>query len=66
MLHLKHGFVWLWKLDTSKVDKKYLESLEMWWRRIENVIWADRVRNDKYFFETRRKEHPTCNKNKKG
>ena len=29
-----------------KVDKKYLESLEMWrWRRMEKISWTDRVRN---------------------
>jgi hypothetical protein len=30
-----------------KVDRKYLESFEMWcWRRMEKIIWADRVRNE--------------------
>jgi hypothetical protein len=29
-----------------KVDQKYLESFEMWcWRRVENIIWIDRVKN---------------------
>jgi len=28
-----------------KVDRKYLETLEMWcWRRPENIRWTDRVR----------------------
>jgi hypothetical protein len=31
-----------------KVDQKYLESFEMcFWRRMENVIWTERVRNNK-------------------
>jgi hypothetical protein len=31
-----------------KVDRKYLESFEMWcWRRMENIIWTDRVRTKK-------------------
>ena len=30
-----------------KIDKKYLESFEMWFRRrMENVSWTDRVRNE--------------------
>jgi hypothetical protein len=29
-----------------KIDKKYLESFEMWcWRRIEKIVWTVRVRN---------------------
>ena len=30
-----------------KVDEKYLESFEMWcWRRMEKVIWTERVKNE--------------------
>jgi hypothetical protein len=30
-----------------KVDQKYLEIFEMWcWRRMEKIIWTDRVRNE--------------------
>jgi hypothetical protein len=30
-----------------KVDQKYLESFEtLCWRRLENIIWTDRVRNE--------------------
>ena len=30
-----------------EVEQKYLESLEMrWWRRVEKLSWADRVRNE--------------------
>jgi hypothetical protein len=29
-----------------KVDRKYLESFEMWcWRRMEKISWTDRVKN---------------------
>ena len=29
-----------------KVDRKYLESFEMWcWRKMEKISWTDHVRN---------------------
>ena len=35
----------IWTL--RKVDQKYLESFEMCcWRRMENISWTDRVRNE--------------------
>jgi hypothetical protein len=35
----------IWKL--GKVDHKYLESFKMWyWRRMEEISWTDRVRNE--------------------
>jgi hypothetical protein len=34
-----------WKFRA--VDKKHLESFEMWcWRRMEKISWADHVRNE--------------------
>jgi hypothetical protein len=31
----------------GKVDRKYLESFDMWcWRRMEKISWTDRVRNE--------------------
>jgi len=34
-----------WKLRNP--DQKYVESFEMWyWRRMEKIIWTDRVRNE--------------------
>jgi hypothetical protein len=31
----------------GKVDRKYLESFEMWcWRSMEKISWTDRVRNE--------------------
>ena len=34
-----------WTLRT--IDKKYLESFEMWcWRRMEKISWTDHVRNE--------------------
>ena len=34
-------------LDSLVSDQKYLESFEMWyWRRMEKISWADRVRNE--------------------
>jgi len=33
-------------LTLRKVDRKYLESYEMWcWRRMEKISWTDRVGN---------------------
>ena len=35
-----------------KVDQKYLESFEMWcWRRLWEIIWTNRVRNEEVFIE---------------
>jgi hypothetical protein len=35
------------KWTLRKVDQKYLESFEMWcWRRMEEISWTDRVRNE--------------------
>jgi hypothetical protein len=35
------------KMAPRKEDQKYLESFDMWcWRRIEKIIWTDRVRNE--------------------
>jgi hypothetical protein len=31
----------------GKVYQKYLESFDMWcWRRMEKIVWTDRVRNE--------------------
>jgi hypothetical protein len=36
------------------VDQKHLESSEMWcWRRMENISWADHVRNGEVLLESR-------------
>jgi hypothetical protein len=35
----------MWTL--GKVDRKYLESFDMWcWRRMEKISWTDCVRNE--------------------
>jgi hypothetical protein len=35
----------IWTLQ--KPDPKYLESFKMWcWRKMEKIIWTDRVRNE--------------------
>jgi hypothetical protein len=50
---LVKGYIWnialysaeSWKL--RNLDQKYVESFEMWcWRRMEKIIWNDRVRNE--------------------
>ena len=52
-------------LTLRKVDQKYLESFGMrCWRRIKEIIWIDRVRNEEVLH--RGKEYPTCNKRKEG
>jgi hypothetical protein len=44
----------MWTL--RQVDQKYLESFEMWcWRRMEKIIWTDRVRNEEVLH---RVDHP--------
>ena len=38
--------VWCWNLDSSESNQKYLERVEMrCCRRMEKIIWTDRVRN---------------------
>ena len=46
-------YIWsiaLYGVETSilrEIYQKYLESFEMWcWRRMEKIIWTDRVRNE--------------------
>lgn len=45
--HLEHSFfgVEIWIL--RKVDRKYLETAEMWcWSRKEHICWTDSVENE--------------------
>ena len=38
-----------------QADQKYLGRFEMWcWRRMENISWADRLKNEEYYTESRR------------
>ena len=38
-----------WTLRAA--DQKYLESFEMWfWRRMEKITWAERVKNEVPYF----------------
>jgi hypothetical protein len=43
-------FIALYGAETwtfQKVEQKYLEGFEVWcWRRMEKIIWTDRVRNE--------------------
>ena len=46
-------YIWcvaLYVVETStllKISQQYLERSEMWcWRRLEKIIWTDRVRNE--------------------
>jgi len=37
-----------------KVDKKYMESFDMWcWRRMEKIGWTDHVRNEEVLVTVR-------------
>jgi hypothetical protein len=48
-----------------KVDKKYLESFDMWsWRRMEKISWTDRVRNEEVSHSQAGEERSTYNKPK--
>jgi len=55
-----------WTLQ--KVNQKYLESFEMWcWRRIEKIIWTDRVRNEEMLhYSQGGEEYPTYSNKKEG
>jgi hypothetical protein len=52
MLHLE--CVALYGAETGTVwgvDQKQLESFKIWcWRRMENIIWTDHVRNEEVLF----------------
>ena len=40
------SYAWYWRMDTLKVDQKFLSS-EIWcWRRIMKISWTDHVRNE--------------------
>jgi hypothetical protein len=48
-----------WTLRT--VDKKYLGNFEMWcWRRMEKVIWTDRVISGEVLYRSIFKEGETA------
>jgi hypothetical protein len=51
-----------------KVDQKYSESVELCcWRRMENVIWSNCVKNTRNIkWSQGRKEHLIYNKNEEG
>jgi hypothetical protein len=41
-----------------KIDKKYLESFEMWcWRRMEKISWTDRVRNEEVLHRVKKERN---------
>jgi hypothetical protein len=47
MPHLGHSFYGAETLTLRAVDKKHLESFEMWsCRRMEKISWTDHVRNE--------------------
>ena len=50
-----------------KADQKYLENSEILsWRRMEKIIWIDRVKNEGLLHRSKAKRNirPTNNKNK--
>ena len=51
-----------------KVDRIYLESLEMWfWKRMEKIGWTDCVRNEEVLRNSQgAEEYTTYNKRKEG
>ena len=47
-----------WTLQT--VDQKHLENFEMCWRRMEKIIWTDRVRSEEVLLKSQgTEEYPT-------
>jgi hypothetical protein len=48
-----------------KLDRKYLESFEMWcWRRMEKISWTDPINNEAVLHRV--KEYSSHNKTKEG
>ena len=39
-----------------KVNRKYLESCEMFWRRLDKISWTDRVRNEELVHRVKEKK----------
>jgi len=53
----------IWAL--RKADQNYLESSEMWLRRMEKFSWTDRCGKRKSITKSKGgKERPTCNNTK--
>ena len=45
---------WFFYSSVTKVDRKYLESFEMWyWRRMEKVSWTDLLRNEEVLWSVK-------------
>ena len=50
-------------LTLGKLDQKYLQSFEMWcWRRMGEISWIDRVRNERVLQSHGAEEHATCSR----
>ena len=56
--NLVKSYIWSMALYSAEnwtlraVDKKHLESFEMWcWRRMEKIIWTDHVRNEEVLLQ---------------
>ena len=53
-----------WMLQA--VDQKHLENFEMWcWRRMENVSWTDRVRNEEVLLRVKEERNILHEKSKR-
>jgi hypothetical protein len=49
-----------------KVDRKYLESIEMWYlRRMEKISWTDRMRNEEVLHKVKKERNIIHRVNKK-
>jgi hypothetical protein len=51
----------LYGVETSilrEIYQKYLERFEMWcWRRMDKIIWTDRVRNEEVLYRVKEKRN---------
>ena len=56
MLHLEPALYGAETWTLRKVDQIYLESFEIWcWRRMEEIIWTDRVRHEEVLNRVKKK-----------
>jgi hypothetical protein len=55
----------IWTL--RKIDQKYLEGFKIYcWRRMEQIIWVDRVRNEEVLHSQGRQECSAYDRKKEG
>ena len=59
VLHLDHSFYGAETWTLYSVDRKYLESFKVCWRR-KNIIWTNRVRNKEVLHRVQEEKGTSC------